>query len=646
MTETHVEQVKLKSPFQEQVAVGNYFPGANFEQILQGVSSAIDEGVPLMVVTGLEGCGKTMLCHKLDHQDNGIYKTVLFPRTVDSFEDVARHIAIRLGVSTEVEGSGRYVDGLLENITTSLGSIAEPLLLIFDEAENIYLATLERIRKMLERFLGDGVQLFILFSGRRTFLENFEQLSICDFREVEEQQFELEALSEAETTEYLLSASERIDEISGESIFSQEVLKNIFDVGKGNFRMTNILAEEAMQDQGDGNSFMVLLENVKDEVESEYAEQESSSLTSLFTENKAYLPWAGGFIVVLGLLVAFFIGDGEQVEVNGPTVEKHTTTISKELIIEEKLPEQQPVVQKPVVEVEVVAPPVVEIPAAAPPVTVSTPPVVVEEPIEEVQTAVIEASIEPVQEPISSFSSDPEIKLEPETPEVDIPVEVVEVVEVVESVEPVEPLESIVVEPMEIEQESTPVITGIPRIVVKKQKVEVAAEVPVPVTSTMVELWPITTLKRKPGSSIISKEKVQISPVVEKKQGQAIVEKKSVASKSSSIEDQLYRTRVIAGTGWENGRKNHMYTVQLMVLTSKVAEQNLKKMLVEERYRQEAGNFYIFPRVSDPENTMIFYGEYRTIERARLAQNSLPQFLRDYKPYALSIKGAMAKVGR
>jgi len=225
-------------------------------------------------------------------------------------------------------------------------------------------------------------------------------------------------------------------------------------------------------------------------------------------------------------------------------------------------------------------------------------------------------------------------------------VEVVEVVEVVESVEPVEPLESIVVEPMEIEQESTPVITGIPRIVVKKQKVEVAAEVPVPVTSTMVELWPITTLKRKPGSSIISKEKVQISPVVEKKQGQAIVEKKSVASKSSSIEDQLYRTRVIAGTGWENGRKNHMYTVQLMVLTSKVAEQNLKKMLVEERYRQEAGNFYIFPRVSDPENTMIFYGEYRTIERARLAQNSLPQFLRDYKPYALSIKGAMAKVGR
>ncbi|MCP3892765.1 MAG: AAA family ATPase [Desulfobulbaceae bacterium] len=640
MTETHVEQVKLKSPFQEQVVAGNYFPGANFEQILQGVSSAIDEGVPLMVVTGIEGCGKTMLCHKLDHQEGDIYKTVLFPRTVDSFEDVVKHIAIRLGVSTEVEESGRYVDGLLENIAVSLGSIAEPLLLIFDEAENIYLATLERIRKMLERFLGDGVQLFILFSGRRTFLENFEQLSICEFREVEEQLFELEALSEAETTEYLLSASERIDEISGESIFSQEVLKNIFDVGKGNFRMTNILAEEAMQDQGDGNSFMVLLENVKDEVESEYAEQGSFSLTNFLADNKAYLPWAGGFIVVLGLLVSFLIGDGVQVEVNGPTVEKHTTTISKELIIEEKLPEESPVVQQPEVEVEVVAPPVVEIPATEP-VIVSTPPVVVEEPveepIEEIQTAVIEASTEPVEETVSISPGEPEIKFEPEPAEVDIPVEVVV---------PIEPQEAIVVEPMEIEQESTPSIAGIPKIVVKKQKVELAAELPVSVTSTMVELRPIATLKRKPGSSIISKEKAQLPPVVEINKEEAIVERKSVASKSSSIEDQLYRTRVIAGTGWENGRKNHMYTVQLMVLTSKVAEQNLKKMLAEERYRQEAGNFYIFPRVSDPENTMIFYGEYRSLERARLAQNSLPQFLRDYKPYALSIKGAMAKVGR
>lgn len=86
-----------------------------------------------------------------------------------------------------------------------------------------------------------------------------------------------------------------------------------------------------------------------------------------------------------------------------------------------------------------------------------------------------------------------------------------------------------------------------------------------------------------------------------------------------------------------------MYTVQLMALASITAEKNLKKMLAQVNYRQEAGNFYIFNKATVPENIFVFYGEYPSIERARLAKNSLPKFLRDHRPYALSIKGAIAK---
>jgi septal ring-binding cell division protein DamX len=67
-------------------------------------------------------------------------------------------------------------------------------------------------------------------------------------------------------------------------------------------------------------------------------------------------------------------------------------------------------------------------------------------------------------------------------------------------------------------------------------------------------------------------------------------------------------------------------------------------MLAQENYRQEAGNFYILEKSATTKNIFVFYGEYRNVETARLVQKSLPKFLRDHQPYALSIKGAIAKV--
>lgn len=119
-----------------------------------------------------------------------------------------------------------------------------------------------------------------------------------------------------------------------------------------------------------------------------------------------------------------------------------------------------------------------------------------------------------------------------------------------------------------------------------------------------------------------------------------------IATNAHFTVDQLYKKRLMAGTPWYNNEKNHKYTVQIMVLTSDTAEANLKKMLQEDSYRQEAGNFYIFKKVTTSDTLFVFYGEYATIAEARLAQNNLPQFLRSHKPYAISIKGAMAKVRR
>jgi septal ring-binding cell division protein DamX len=142
------------------------------------------------------------------------------------------------------------------------------------------------------------------------------------------------------------------------------------------------------------------------------------------------------------------------------------------------------------------------------------------------------------------------------------------------------------------------------------------------------------------------KKKTDVSSVPQGRDGQLSQSESGIsqAPANPSPADRLYDARLHAGSDWFAREKDAMYTVQLMALTSKNAAQNLKKMLGQVAYRQESGNFYILRKVTAPESIFVFYGEYPSFERARLAQDSLPKFLRDHKPYVLSIKGAVAKV--
>jgi len=154
----------------------------------------------------------------------------------------------------------------------------------------------------------------------------------------------------------------------------------------------------------------------------------------------------------------------------------------------------------------------------------------------------------------------------------------------------------------------------------------------------------VDTTKKRPGKLPKTTQITIKEQAIKQKRRNEVRE--VIATNAHFTVEQLYKKRLMAGTSWYNNKKNHKYTVQLMVLTSETAEGNLKKMLQEDRYRQEAGNFYIFKKLSTSDTLFVFYGEYDTIAQARLAQNSLPQFLRKHKPYAISVKGAMAKVRR
>ncbi len=574
----------VTSPFQAANDLENFFMGGGRAEVLDRLQESVALGVPLLVLTGEEGSGKTMLCRMLEERVAEECVVVYFQHTVESFEDVVRIIARELSVAT-VEMDGKGVKDAIENIVKILLEKRCHLFIIFDEAENIYLATLERIRKMLDQMTEAEVYLHVLFSGRVSFLENYEQLIICDFKQVEEVHLTLDPLSEVETVGYINSCMDRLSSDAQRDVFTEEVVGKICEIAKGNFATINSLAEEPIVTPGDNSSFMVLLDSVAD------AKEEDAGLKWLqaITGIKRFIPsipWMAGAVAVIIVLVLVF-GSGDEEEKETRILPKQADDKKQEIII----------VKKKVVRPE----PVVKDTAASVEKRVGIPVVVTEMGAEGDEASVKESELQ-------SEITKPEAK--------EIAVEALN--EAAADREKVE---------------GTVVARGEQKVTVHEEvKVEHLGQ-----EEVIVELHQSQSLKKKVGvADFIKQKKSSVYLNTE-------VQKISSANAHLTV-NQLYAGRIAAGKVWESGARDSKYTVQLMALTSKNAEGNLKQMLAQENYRQQAVNFFIFKKTKTPAGLLVYYGEYQTIAEARRMTKSIPVFLQKHKPYAISIKGAVAKV--
>jgi type II secretory pathway predicted ATPase ExeA len=569
----------LEPILEDQVFFEKFYAGAGRGPLLAQIENALENGVPLMVISGGEGNGKTVMCRILEKKCPSAVAAVYFPNPVNSFEDVVRIVAKKLGLGLSATVGGKIIDEAIAQIIEHLRQQSKGLLVIFDEAEDIYLATLERIRKMLDRVTAAGVRMQVIFSGRKVFLENIEQLSICDFRNNENLHFELLPLTEFETAEYLHYRSEILQNEGTSNVFSDEVIKNIHSSAKGNFQRINFLADESLRSHAADTSFVLLGDSVEEEAEEEVEQRDRNILRRA----SPYLWWIGGTLCTLFVLF-FLLRPGEErhsVKTAGTIAEK----VKVEAVAQDGKGGQHST-PKPV-SAEATKPPIQE------PATLQKESEVVEQKLPE--TTEKDAGL------MTTSAGSTEKQQIPE--------------------QPLAPQQTVV----HSETESTP--TPVPTNVVTAA----AAKVP--------ELRHIPALK--------TKHKLPSEPTAGIAKQHAKAEAPDAATAGAHLTpDQLYQKRLNAGAGWASGQKNDKFTVQLMVLTAKDAEPNLKKMLAQPNYRQEAGNFFIFKKNGPPVVLFVFYGEYPTMEMAKLAQNSLPQFLHAQQSYAISIKGAMAKVGK
>ncbi len=160
--------------------------------------------------------------------------------------------------------------------------------------------------------------------------------------------------------------------------------------------------------------------------------------------------------------------------------------------------------------------------------------------------------------------------------------------------------------------------------------------------------------QKNPPQEIIELEpdRVKLEPVVEDRaapveQGgeQAASQPVQAATASSTgiSGEQLYQQRLRASAKWLAGGYHNAYTVQLMMLASEQAEDNLKAQLVQDDYFAIRNNLYILRKKTSPPTLFVFYGTYDSMEQARQARNNMPLFLRKHHPYPLSINDAVKK---
>lgn len=523
-------------PFAEEIDVNHFFPGAGRSRILGDLYNAVVGSVSFITITADEGSGKTTLCKILEKKLPAHIMCVFLPARIESFEDVLKILVQEAGVVFSKEEVEATLQERLEIVKVRLTESGLKVLVIFDEAESLYLATLERSRKMLDHIDSDDLTFTILLSGRVTLHENLKQLSMCKFDSEKEKHFDLPALDSDETFEYLNYSVNKVSDPDVKDVFTREASDKLYGLAQGNFRMTNILAEEALNSVNTDTSFMVLLDNVREKGETPKPKRRLNIKTS-WLKDKRNLQVGGAIVCVLLLLLVMIFPSSDnsttivdEATINEPSVNAVKTKVNPLKVV--------PVKKDNVVEMK-------------------------EEGSKE-NKAVIAATNQKASE-----------------------------------------IEAVVIKPKPKSQAKEREKTHAPEVV---QKYSVTQE--------------------EPGN-------IQVNSTV-------FVEQSAKVKKGAD----LYNERVVAGVRWLNGVSIDKYTVQLMVLTSDTAEENLQKMLVDDDFEDVVNDMYILHKdeVEALSPILVFYGEYPTMAAARNARNSLPQFLRKHHPYAISVKGAVQKV--
>ncbi len=302
-----------KSPFPEEPDPVFFFPQAGRLDTLRALLQDIEGGKPLSRLIGRQGTGKTLFGLLLTRKLPAGYDVVRLDNPVGSFEELLHAVCLQLGMRPAADVTAPTLADEFRRQLARREEQKRKVLLIIDEAEKLFLATLERLVRMSCDAGAAGV-LHLLFLGRPDFDANFKRLAVyCSGVDVNAG-YSLEPLSPEETGSYL---SFRLVTAGGtetryDGLFAAEAVMKIYQAAMGNMRLTNIMAEDALRQACMEDAPLVLPGHVNSGFPAEkVVPRRFFSLSEVAPRHRMWLA-GGAAVLVLLLLVAVWPGGRKE----------------------------------------------------------------------------------------------------------------------------------------------------------------------------------------------------------------------------------------------------------------------------------------------------------------------------------------------
>ena len=304
----YLEHFQLhSSPFSEKVNPGNFFPGAGRADICKALLRDIRKGEKFAFLVGGEGSGKTLLCQVLARRLGGSVEVIYVENPMGSFDDLLRLVCVDLGIGPDLDKEDMV--SAFKAALEKRKAEGQHVVLIIDDAEKIFLAALERLLRLLCD-VGQQGNFTLILAGRSALVANLEQLTVYCTGVDLAHGYELEPMDSGETRQYLLHrlVVAGLKEQQLQDVFADQAVDKIYQAARGNPRMTNILAEEALRTSSDEKSFMVLLEHVGGATEKRQEPSGKGRLSAATRKRKTLLLAAGACVLAIVVGFVFFSG--------------------------------------------------------------------------------------------------------------------------------------------------------------------------------------------------------------------------------------------------------------------------------------------------------------------------------------------------
>ncbi len=243
-------------PFPATPDPARYYPATSHERALARLLGGLGDGEGVVVLTGLPGTGKTLLCHcLLERLGSGVSIAFLTNSHVGDRAGLLQAILFDLSLPYEERGEQELrlalTDHLLRGYEAGRGTI-----LIVDEAQHLTPDHLEELRLLGNLEARSGKALQVVLVGQPALLETLRRPELAALAQRLAVRADLEPLALQEAADYLLHHV-RVAGGRPERLFADEALELLARQTGGVPRLLNQTAHQALNLAAEAGSAQV-----------------------------------------------------------------------------------------------------------------------------------------------------------------------------------------------------------------------------------------------------------------------------------------------------------------------------------------------------------------------------------------------------